>query len=704
VVTLETLITSGGSCRVVASKDPLRSTLIMSYAEALKFGKNKEKNAPAAERRYTSFTSRFSNILNDDTTNNSFTNDQEPSLAWSKRYFEALDMPERNNAEKQAKYVILHCIHNDFVAAASTYAKTIISEHYLENWRTLKPVKSIGGHGGEKYLVHGILFKFATGEGQNNEMFEGSDEYAAKAMGHEIKGVNSYIRTGVRLCYALQCLVDYKGFRMHCQAKLDIDNETLRVGTADAGKIVKSEDANLLELMKCAAQELNIREHTVKGLKMYSAGDCEGHQGKDGRYYVVDLARVFPPEFPGCLERLGLRRQPLGLRQTVFVRDGSMFKLARITNVYPETFKPHPDADPSVRYYDIVLHADRTVRSRVPSSDIERAEQCIFWKFLRPEFVKSRGRSLLNRYEQNLGEVEELRESIRRFATLYETKLSEPPQQQSPTRSGPREATHTTSSAASTPDPEVFLGDSALDAVRSVQQIANTTPFNGHNPSQYAAGTDSFELRSNAHLMNGSIGNGDVAVGEVSSLPALVNPVYESSTFDDMYSLARPITDSESSLYSLARPLSDIDSSNHGATSSASGVTPLSIIVGDGALSAAQSVPFSTVSAIPPPPPLPGLGPTGSPKSPRSAGKRIDTSFGMGGASNSSNATVLGGNWMANLKRVLQQPPQPLSSDALSGFGRDDKESEVREFEVKCATKELLFILVPTMVSVYLVE
>lgn len=29
-----------------------------------------------------------------------------------------------------------------------------------------------------------------------------------------------------------------------------------------------------------------------------SPGDLEGHKGLDGRYYLLDVARLFPPEAP----------------------------------------------------------------------------------------------------------------------------------------------------------------------------------------------------------------------------------------------------------------------------------------------------------------------------------------------------------------------------------------------------------------------
>ena len=52
--------------------------------------------------------------------------------------------------------------------------------------------------------------------------------------------------------------------------------------------------------MKSAAKALNLKGHWIRnsGIKIYGPGDIEGHLGYDGKFYVVDLARVFPPEAP----------------------------------------------------------------------------------------------------------------------------------------------------------------------------------------------------------------------------------------------------------------------------------------------------------------------------------------------------------------------------------------------------------------------
>jgi len=48
---------------------------------------------------------------------------------------------------------------------------------------------------------------------------------------------------------------------------------------------------------------LNLKEHMVgkaqdRSVPVYGPADLEGHLAYDGRYYVLDVARLFPPEKP----------------------------------------------------------------------------------------------------------------------------------------------------------------------------------------------------------------------------------------------------------------------------------------------------------------------------------------------------------------------------------------------------------------------
>lgn len=52
--------------------------------------------------------------------------------------------------------------------------------------------------------------------------------------------------------------------------------------------------------MKQAAKVINMKGHRVgrggKLVELFAPADIEAHRGTDNRYYVLDTARVFPPE------------------------------------------------------------------------------------------------------------------------------------------------------------------------------------------------------------------------------------------------------------------------------------------------------------------------------------------------------------------------------------------------------------------------
>ena len=69
----------------------------------------------------------------------------------------------------------------------------------------------------------------------SNGPFNGSDEAAAKAAGHDLKGSVHYSTCKVReLHVPLILLIDYKGFRMSAQAFLPLGENSLVYGSAGA--------------------------------------------------------------------------------------------------------------------------------------------------------------------------------------------------------------------------------------------------------------------------------------------------------------------------------------------------------------------------------------------------------------------------------------------------------------------------------------
>jgi Clustered mitochondria len=93
---------------------------------------------------------------------------------------------------------------------------------------------------------------------------------------------------------------DFRGFRLVAMSILPIiPKKTIVYGSADGGHVVHYSLHAVNKRMRMAGKRLNLKEHRV-GLKqlvsVYGPGDIEVHEGSDGKFYVLDFGRVFPPE------------------------------------------------------------------------------------------------------------------------------------------------------------------------------------------------------------------------------------------------------------------------------------------------------------------------------------------------------------------------------------------------------------------------
>eukprot|EP01087_Luapelamoeba_hula_P008409 TRINITY_DN2097_c0_g1_i9.p1 TRINITY_DN2097_c0_g1~~TRINITY_DN2097_c0_g1_i9.p1 ORF type:complete len:1105 (-),score=128.16 TRINITY_DN2097_c0_g1_i9:70-3384(-) len=74
----------------------------------------------------------------------------------------------------------------------------------------------------------------------------------------------------------------------------------MKLGSHDAGVTMKDDCPELRDKVKRVCNALNLKEHIIIKDRppVWGPGDMEGHVGLDGKHYVVDLARLFPPESP----------------------------------------------------------------------------------------------------------------------------------------------------------------------------------------------------------------------------------------------------------------------------------------------------------------------------------------------------------------------------------------------------------------------
>jgi GTPase SAR1 family protein len=189
----------------------------------------------------------------------------------------------------------LMALSKDFLALSTMYGKIIISEFCLpDNQKTLKPCDLGGRAGGTKYKHRGVVFKFAV---DSESMFGGNDYISSKVAGHELKGLLAYYQcaaSGIQISLPMCALLDYLGYRVIAMTLLPIDDSTLRYGSSDGGSTVLADPVFSGIMERCAAV-LNVDEHVSGGKIIFSAADVEGHVGRDGRRYLLDLSRSLPP-------------------------------------------------------------------------------------------------------------------------------------------------------------------------------------------------------------------------------------------------------------------------------------------------------------------------------------------------------------------------------------------------------------------------
>ncbi|KAF2076806.1 hypothetical protein CYY_001883 [Polysphondylium violaceum] len=226
---------------------------------------------------------------------------------WNEIFQDTLDLPD-----SEEKFRKLSNIANDFVYCADTFGKIIISElHLPEDLKTIKPLALGGVAGGLKFKCHDIIFKFVV----DTELIPGhwmyggakrSDEKAQKSAGHEIKGLNHFMELSSNtLRFPLMATIDYRGYRILAISSLPINKKTIVYGSCDGGQTVHDSDPIINKEMERIANILNLRGHQVGCDKkvIFGPGDIEVHRGFDGRAYMVDFARIFPPEYPCILKK-----------------------------------------------------------------------------------------------------------------------------------------------------------------------------------------------------------------------------------------------------------------------------------------------------------------------------------------------------------------------------------------------------------------
>jgi hypothetical protein len=247
-------------------------------------------------------------------------------INWAHRYVAAAELPEDDDEMIMNKATELKNVAGDFLGCARQGATQIVNEFFLPiREKTIKPVSSSDTdlRQGQrmKFVYMNIYFKVAI---DDHGICNGCDEHSSKFAGNEIRSSRAYIKCKIAgLNIPLQTVVDYYGFRVFCcamcplkktlfnkQGEIKKVTEDRVYGTEDRGKKIKSTNKLLETKLMQAARKLNLARHGVKGeddltVKFVpAAGDMKGYKGEDGRLYVINFRRGFPMEDPEATHHL----------------------------------------------------------------------------------------------------------------------------------------------------------------------------------------------------------------------------------------------------------------------------------------------------------------------------------------------------------------------------------------------------------------
>lgn len=239
---------------------------------------------------------------------------------WNREFQEALN--QETSIMKNGKCIDntdrdrqLSKISRNFTAIANSYGELIILESTLQDdVRAIKSEKTFGGTaGGKKLLTRSMLFKFCEDPKKYGSFIYGLKnpdyEIAAKTVGHELKGAinvlsasvtsqnraKSESREQLQITTAMMITLDYMGLRLTAMPFLPLDE--ILYGSDDCMKTVHCHEG-FDNSMEDIAKVIHLSKHRIGRTEkfLYTAGDVEGHVGTDKKYYMIDTARMFPPE------------------------------------------------------------------------------------------------------------------------------------------------------------------------------------------------------------------------------------------------------------------------------------------------------------------------------------------------------------------------------------------------------------------------
>ncbi|XP_058055311.1 clustered mitochondria protein homolog [Anopheles bellator] len=217
---------------------------------------------------------------------------------WNEELQTTRELPRATLPERLLRERAIFKVHSDFVTAATRGAMAVIDGNVM----AINP----GEDSKMQMFIWNNIF-FSLGFDVRDHYKElGGDAAAFVAPRNDLHGVRVYSAVDVEGLYTLGTVViDYRGYRVTAQSIIPgilerEQEQSVVYGSIDFGKTVLSHP-KYLELLNSAGKHLKILPHCVyndreESIELCSSVECKGIIGNDGRHYILDLLRTFPPD------------------------------------------------------------------------------------------------------------------------------------------------------------------------------------------------------------------------------------------------------------------------------------------------------------------------------------------------------------------------------------------------------------------------
>ncbi|KAM3875523.1 clustered mitochondria protein homolog [Diretmus argenteus] len=240
---------------------------------------------------------------------------------WNEELQTTRELARKNLPERLLRERAIFKVHSDFAAAATRGAMAVIDGNVM----AINPGEETRM---QMFIWNNIFFSLGF-DVRDHYRELGGDAAAHAAPTNDLNGVRAYGAVDVEGLYTLgTVVVDYRGYRVTAQSIIPgilerEQEQSVIYGSIDFGKTVVSH-SKYLELLEKTSRPLKVQRHGVlneknESVELCSSVECKGIIGNDGRHYILDLLRTFPPdlnflpvegeELPPESQRQGFPRQ-----------------------------------------------------------------------------------------------------------------------------------------------------------------------------------------------------------------------------------------------------------------------------------------------------------------------------------------------------------------------------------------------------------